>query len=57
MVSIVFLFFLGKDLIRFILETVIGGKLVKKYSLPYSIGCENLKRIGDTIELDPNPTF
>jgi len=43
----------GNDLIKFKLQTTMGGLLVKKYTLPFQFGCQNLKRHGNSIILDP----
>jgi hypothetical protein len=43
----------GTDSIKFKLTTSQGSVIVQKYSMPFPIGREMLKRKGDTVELDP----
>jgi hypothetical protein len=43
----------GSDRIKFILLTTGGSKVVKKYTLPFPIGCEKLRRVGEAIEINP----
>jgi len=44
----------GSDLIKFKLTTTSNGALyIQKYSMPFSFGRQNLKRIGNAIQLDP----
>jgi len=41
------------DLIKFKLTTSNGALYIQKYSMPFSFGRENLKRVGNAIQLDP----
>jgi len=43
----------GSDLIKFKLTTANGALYIQKYSMPFSFGREKLKRIGNSIQLDP----
>jgi hypothetical protein len=44
---------LGTNKIKFILLTTGGSKVVKKFEVPFPIGCEKLQRVGDAIEINP----
>jgi len=43
----------GDDVIKFKMTTTQGSVIVQKYSMPFPIGREMLKRKGESIELDP----
>jgi len=43
----------GTDVIKFKMTTAQGAVIVQKYSMPFPIGREMLKRKGDSVELDP----
>jgi hypothetical protein len=43
----------GSDVLKFKMTTTQNAVVVQKYSMPFPIGREHLKRRGDSIELDP----
>jgi hypothetical protein len=43
----------GSDVIKFKMTTTQNAVIVQKYSMPFPIGREHLKRKGDSVELDP----